>query len=120
MSDIAALLENVSRKRHLYEAARREKERADEQLMVYLDGMGQKSVQSDELHITATVTTRRTAKLISEERCALALSEIGLILPRKEVVDTTELLAIADRYGGDFPGVEITETEFLTVKGKTR
>ena len=100
--------------------ATRDRKRADAELIAYLEGTGETSVHSDALHITVTVTRRRTAKLANERLCAEALNEIGLVIPRKESVDTSELLAIADRYGGDFPGVEIGETESLRVTGDKR
>lgn len=117
---IADLMQRVSYTRHVEAAAKRERERADYELIAYLEGIGEKSATSDELHIRATVVTRRTAKVANEQRLAEALNEIGLVIPRKEAVDTTELLAIADRFGGDFPGVEVTTTEYVTVKGLTR
>lgn len=117
---LADLMQAVSYTRHAETAAKRARERADYELMAYLEGIGETSVHSDELHIRATVTRRRTAKLADERACALALNEIGLVIPRKEMVDTSELLAIADRFGGDFPGVEISETESLRVTGDRR
>ena len=117
---LADLMQAVSYTRHAETAAKRARERADYELMAYLEGIGETSVHSDELRIRATLTRRRTAKLADERACALALNEIGLVIPRKEMVDTSELLAIADRFGGDFPGVEISETESLRVTGDKR
>ena len=117
---LADLMQAVSYHRTAEAAAKRNRERADYELIAYLEGIGETSIHSDALHITATVTRRRTAKLANEKACAEALNEIGLVIPHKEVVDTSELLAIADRYGGDFPGVEITVTESLRVTGDKR
>ena len=117
---LADLVQACSYYRTAEAAAKRSRERADYELIAYLEGIGETSIHSDELHITATVTRRRTAKLANEKACAEALNEIGLVIPRKEAVDTSELLAIADRYGGDFPGVEISETESLRVTGDKR
>ena len=119
------LMAVVFEARNALAAAENDKRRSERELMQWMQENATSSVKSDELHITATVARRRSAKLADEQACALALNEIGLVIPvvqvpaveAHEVVDTNELLAIADRYGGDFPGVEVSETEYLTVRG---
>ncbi len=106
--------------RNEYETAKRRKEKAERDVLALLTDAGLKRTEVADLHFSVTAATRRTAKVTNQRMCEEALTEIGLVLPIKEAVDTTELLAIADRYDGDFPGVEITSTEYLVVKGKDR
>ena len=46
---------------------------------------------------------------------AFALNEIGEVVPRKEVIDVGRLTRLIDGMGHDLPGVELVETEYLTV-----
>jgi cytosine/adenosine deaminase-related metal-dependent hydrolase len=118
--ELTQALGSLWQARNEYETAKRRKEKCERQVMQLLTEAGLKGTECADLHFTVTAATRRSAKVAHKGQCMAALNEIGLVLPMKEAVDTTELLAIADRYGGDFPGVLVTETPYLMVKGKER
>ncbi|MBA2708229.1 MAG: hypothetical protein H0U59_10555 [Gemmatimonadaceae bacterium] len=84
-------------------------------LMAEMQRAGRKSHKSPEHHITVTVATRRTPKVVDERELAYALNEIGEVVPRKESIDTARLMKLIDGMGHDLPGVEVSETEYLTV-----
>jgi hypothetical protein len=118
--DLTPALGSLWQARNEYETAKRRKEKCERQVMGLLTEAGLKGTECADLHFTVTAATRRSAKVSNKTQCREALLEIGLPLPMKEVVDTTELLAIADRFNGDFPGILVTETPYLMVKGKER
>ena len=96
------------------ELKRYEEHRRD-MLIAEMQRAGVQTHQSAEHHITVTVATRRTPKVTNERELAFALNEIGEVVPRKESVDTARLMKLIDGMGHDLPGVEVSETEYLTV-----
>jgi len=84
-------------------------------LMAEMQRAGVRSHKSPEHHITVTVATRRTPTVINERELSYALNEIGEVVPRKEVIDVGRLKRLIEGMGHDLPGVEVLETEYLTV-----
>ncbi len=96
-------------------SAKRYEEHCRDLLIAEMQRAGLTSHKSPEHHITVTVATRRTPKVVDERELAFALNEIGELVPRKESIDSSRLMKLIDGMGHDLPGVEVSETEYLTV-----
>lgn len=102
--------------------AERTKATCERRLMEFLEEIDEKSIESEQLHFTATVATRRTIGVANDDQFMAACTEIG-ILPKVKVTESIDSKWLSDLIGvhqGDFPGVEVKETQYVTVKGKAR
>lgn len=102
--------------------AERLEQQCEQRVIEFMVELEQPSIKSAEHHFTATRTVRRTPRVSSQERFMEALTEIGQV-PRyrvKKELDSKWLLELADHYDGDWPGLDVKVTEYLTVTGSKR